>query len=186
MAVSSRSASSTAGRVLGRCGTLNSSNPLLQQWCGGLKLRHIAHSQAYTYYAVLGRLLGISVVVITTCVGTQLFIGLEGNGPPGGVIIAGVLSLMAALTSAVQTFLRYPELAEQHKTASLAYGSLRRKVEEKLMQSSIQLDQPFLEELRRAWDEIDSFAPALPQSIHNRTLRRVRDDKKESANQGGI
>jgi hypothetical protein len=150
-------------------------NPLLQQWCRGLKLGHIAHSQAYAYYSKLGRLLGISVVIITTGVGTQLFISMDGSHDSRQIAIAGALSLVAALTSALQTFLRYPELAEQHKSASLAYGSLRRKAEERLIQSSLESDPPFLEELRCSWDEIDGVAPALPQSIHNRALKRVLD-----------
>ena len=39
------------------------------------------------------------------------------------------LSLTAAALSALQTFLRYPELAQKHHSASHAYGALRRKLE---------------------------------------------------------
>jgi len=81
-------------------------------------------------------LLGISVVVLTTLVGTSAFASIskaQGNSiqgfeiDPDIVLLAvGTISVLAAVLSSLQTFLRYATRAEGHRIAALRYETLRR------------------------------------------------------------
>ncbi|MGH2635686.1 MAG: SLATT domain-containing protein [Actinomycetota bacterium] len=71
--------------------------------------------------------LGIPVVVLTTLVGTSVFASLQDSDVPTGVRFAiGTVSILAAVLSSLQTFLRYATRSEGHRIAALRYESLRR------------------------------------------------------------
>src|SRR4051794_15193047 len=52
---------------------------LLDQWCSGLRISHIAQSRAAAQCVVRGRILGTAVVVITAIVSTSIFATLQGD-----------------------------------------------------------------------------------------------------------
>jgi hypothetical protein len=157
--------------ILGRSTTLSSE--ILRQWHNGLRLNHIAHNQACTYYHRLGRLLGIAVVVLSSVVGTAIFASLQSSPDTRLRILTGLLSVTAAVLSTLQMFLRYGDLADKHHVAAQAYGTLRRKLELRLVTMPAETPAEYLEELRSAWDDTDATSPALPQRLHNRVFRRV-------------
>jgi hypothetical protein len=80
-------------------------------------------------------LVGISVVILTTLVGTSAFASISkadgdsitflGVDPDAVLIVVGTISVLAAVLSSLQTFLRYATRAEGHRFA-LRYESLRR------------------------------------------------------------
>jgi hypothetical protein len=81
-------------------------------------------------------LLGIPVVIFTTLVGTSAFASIskaQGNSiqgldidPDVVLVVVGTISVMAAVLSSLQTFLRYATRAEGHRIAALRYETLRR------------------------------------------------------------
>jgi hypothetical protein len=81
-------------------------------------------------------LLGIPVVVFTTLVGTSAFASIskaQGNSiqgldvdPDVVLVLVGTISVLAAVLSSLQTFLRYATRAEGHRIAALRYETLRR------------------------------------------------------------
>lgn len=86
-------------------------------------------------------MLGIPVVVLTTLVGTSAFASLQdssdtssalGLDPDTVLLIVGSISVLAAVLSSLQTFLRYATRAEGHRIAALRYETLRRDMAETL------------------------------------------------------
>jgi hypothetical protein len=87
-------------------------------------------------------LLGIPVVVFTTLVGTSAFASLSNasansitteNADSDVVLLfVGGISVLAAVLSSLQTFLRYATRAEGHRIAALRYETLRREMAETL------------------------------------------------------
>lgn len=81
-------------------------------------------------------LLGIPVVVFTTLVGTSAFASIskaQGDSIQGLdldpdliLVLVGTISVLAAVLSSLQTFLRYATRAEGHRIAALRYETLRR------------------------------------------------------------
>ena len=76
--------------------------------------------------------LGIPVVVLTTAVGTSVFASMQDSDRNTLLVIAGTVSLVAAVLSSLQTFLRYSMRWEGHRIAAIRYEALRRDMAEML------------------------------------------------------
>jgi hypothetical protein len=87
-------------------------------------------------------LIGIPVVVLTTLVGTSAFASLNsaqsdsittrGVDSDVALLLVGTISVIAAVLSSLQTFLRYATRAEAHRIAALRYETLRREMAKEL------------------------------------------------------
>jgi hypothetical protein len=76
------------------------------------------------------RWLGVPATVISAVVGSSIFASLASEKTSIVLmVVTGSLSICAAVLSALQTFLRYSETAQNHKTAAGSYGTLRRKID---------------------------------------------------------
>jgi hypothetical protein len=102
---------------------------LLHEWSGR------AAASADAHYALCTRLsrsnirFGVPVVVLTTFVGTSVFATLQHHVNTGLKILIGMVSVLAAVLASLQTFLRFGERAEKHRTAAEAWAALRRDME---------------------------------------------------------
>lgn len=72
-------------------------------------------------------LLGAPATLISTIVGTAIFASLNGNPDNSVKIFAGLISLLGAALSALQTFFKFSELAEKHRLAGANYGDIKRQ-----------------------------------------------------------
>jgi len=145
-------------------------NVLLDQWHTGVRILHLAHTRSAVSFERRGRFLGVPVIILTTAVGTSIFAGAETS--PTLKIIAGLLSLGAAVLSSLQTTLKYSEVAGQHKAAAQKYGKLRREIE--VHQVSVQTETQasltaLLEKLQDEWDTLDDQSPTIPQGIYDKS-----------------
>jgi len=87
-------------------------------------------------------LIGIPVVVLTTLIGTSAFASVNNarsdsittSGVDSDVVLllVGSISVLAAVLSSLQTFLRYATRAESHRIAALRYETLRREMAKEL------------------------------------------------------
>ena len=74
--------------------------------------------------------LGIPVIVFSTIVGTSIFATIGGEEPGTGLtILVGLVSTVAAILAALQTFFSFGEKAVNHKTAGSRYAILRREID---------------------------------------------------------
>lgn len=142
---------------------------LLEQWHRGLRIEHKAHIQAAAKFEREGRWLSIAALVASTVVGTSLFTDLNSPLSRGWKIGAGVLSLIAAVLSAIQGSLKLGEQATLHHAATQRYGTLRREVEELIAEAGTggKVTHEMMTDLRKRWDEIDSDSPTVPQKVHD-------------------
>ena len=139
---------------------------LIDQWHTGIRALHIAHARAATRFRRRGRLLGVPVVVLTAAVGTGIFATIS-EAPPSDAwkVAAGLLAALAAVLSAIQTFLDYGVLAEKHKLADQSFGALRRDLERCLDAGSL-AGEPrakLMEEIGARWNQIERAAPIVPR-----------------------
>lgn len=125
-------------------------NTLLLIWLERFWKSEKAHYRSATFCRVFNYALGIPLVVITAITATKYFTSLETNclskfdqvqssvslspnypfpdlvGFDYAIII---ITISAPIIAALQTFLRFPERAEQHKKAAIKFGQLKREVE---------------------------------------------------------
>ena len=147
---------------------------VLTQWLRGIRIFHIAHFRAAARCSRMGRFLGVPVVILTTIVGTAIFATLNEAQSDSLRIVAGVLSMLAAILSGVQTFLDYSAREQKHHQAAVAFARLRREVEEFLSFFSSPQDQrEFMKKTRDQWDALVDSSPDVSQAIYDKARSMI-------------
>ena len=140
---------------------------LLQDW------RNRAYAAQSAYYIVAERyrrtnyLLGIPVVILSGLVGTAIFADLE-NGLGGyGQWVFGSVSIMAAVLSSLQTFLRLADSAGEHGAAAAWYSAIRRDAEQILALPREARGSPksCLDAIRQEMNKAGQKAPPLSEKL---------------------
>jgi hypothetical protein len=85
--------------------------------------------------------------------------------------------MLVTVLASLQTFLRYSELAQQHKGAAVEFGKLRRELEEMLalLPAGTTPDKAQMDAVRVKWGDLSSHAPSIPNKIYWSNYRRVKD-----------
>lgn len=156
---------------------------LLEQWHRGLRIEHKSHSQAAVKFERDGRWLSIAALVASTVVGTSLFTDVNSPLSSRLKIAAGVLSLIAAVLSAIQGSLKLGEQATLHRTATQRYGTLRREVEELIAEATSgdgKITPEIITDVRKRWDQIDADSPTVPQKIYDAVCASLKAPRQQT------
>lgn len=152
---------------------------LAKDWFRRCRESQMAH---YEYGSILETRhlwLGIPAVLLSTIVGTAVFASWEELSADSGWLrlLFGLLSMMAAATAALQTFLNMSDRAEKHKSAGAAYSAIRRELElfKTIPCASEEDTKLFFDQIKQKMDELAASAPSIP-SKHKRKI----DDKLKS------
>lgn len=138
---------------------------LLAEWLTGVKLAHVGHARAAAIYARRATALGVGATIVSAAVGTTLFATLAASTDDRLIGAAALLSVIAVILSALQTFLNYGELAVSHRVAAGAYGDLRRRVEQLLAFGRHDKLQRVMAEITEAWAKLDRDSPDLSPAM---------------------
>jgi hypothetical protein len=107
-------------------------------------------------------MIGIPIVVLTTIVGTSVFASLQHETVSTPLrILVGSLSILAAVMSSLQAFLRYGTRAEGHRIATIRYETLRRDMSETLAIPRGSRTDP-VRELDSVRQRLDRYAKESP------------------------
>ncbi|MBA2594837.1 MAG: SLATT domain-containing protein [Pseudomonadota bacterium] len=144
----------------------DSAEALLKDW----RQRSAAASEAhYKLASDLRRknlMLGVPVVIFSSCVGTSLFASLadpEAGIAPAFKITIGSISVAAAILAALQTFLRFGERAEKHVVAADWYAAVRRDIEQVLALSPKDRGTPrsCFDRIRKQMSKVGQHSPEI-------------------------
>jgi hypothetical protein len=92
------------------------------------------------------------------------------------LVAVGVVSMVSAVLSGLQTFLNYGELSTKHQTAGYRFSKLRRHLEEIIETERSSGDQnAALKEIREEWDRLSEESPMVPQRYIDNAVRSVAD-----------
>ena len=134
-----------------------------------------AHYDMAERYRIRHRVFGLAVVIATAIVGTATFGSLAENTQNGEVWIkvgTGLLSVVATVLAALQTFLGFSELQAQHKRGADGYSDLRREIDLLLMKYPDVVGVPSeqaiaaLDAVRKKLDDLDKMSPTIPDAIY--------------------
>jgi len=151
--------------------------------------RHYAQKKSNAHYQMSERararhnMLGIPVTVATAVVGTAIFATL--NSPTQSFwiqVAAGLLSLAAAVTAALQTFFNFADVASRHKDAAVGYESVRHQLDLFILtygpwKDTVTLEKPLvdLRAISQQLDDIAKTAPSVPDAVYDAAQTRVVD-----------
>jgi hypothetical protein len=149
------------------------SKGLLEKWLKRLRESQFAHYEAAKSLSQSNYTLGIPAVILSTLVGTSIFASL-GETPTSSVQIAvGIISVLAATLSAVQTFLGLSERASKHRAVAARYGSTRRRIEQMLALSAESITPEEINALRLEIDGIAEEAPNVSDKVWSRIEKKL-------------
>ncbi|MEN3316331.1 MAG: hypothetical protein V7605_2565 [Acidimicrobiaceae bacterium] len=145
------------------------SEALLRDWRNRALAASTAHYKLATRLKNRNLGLGIPVVILSSIVGSSLFATIDDKTKvPVGVRFAiAVVSMIAAVLSALQTFLRFGARAEKHVFAADWYAAVRREIDQYIVLSPADRGRPkeLLDRLRKEMGKVGQQAPEIPEPL---------------------
>jgi hypothetical protein len=131
-----------------------------------------------------GRILGAISVLLGAVVGTSIFATIQLSPSVNWRIATGLVATLAAVLSAIHTFLDYAKQATGNRSAGAAYGCLRRDfdgffIEARTLSDRVQLMER-LSVLRQRIDELGQASPLIPGRAYKAALKQI--DEEAAAN----
>lgn len=145
---------------------------LIERWLYSAESVMPLHYEAAQLFTQRHYWIGVPALVLSTAVGTTVFAALRKDAslPIEWVYLTGIASMLAAILTALQTFLGYNQRAEKHKSAGAAYAALIREIhQQKAFPSSGNKElQAFVANIRVRFDALSKESPSLPPQIWKR------------------
>jgi hypothetical protein len=157
---------------------------LLRAWSARAGASADAHYELCTRLSRSNIRFGVPVVVLTTFVGTSVFATLQHHVNLALRITVGMVSVLAALLASLQTFLRFGERAEKHRTAAEAWAALRRDMEAMIALHPTYPEsrgdpKKYLDDVRQKFAQIAQQSPEMGEQGWWQRQRRYRTSDVE-------
>ncbi|HEY1136656.1 MAG TPA: SLATT domain-containing protein [Xanthomonadaceae bacterium] len=139
-------------------------NELISHWRFRAHRMQLAHYKTARAFDARHFWLGLPAIALSTIVGTTVFASLSNNTETYIQIAVGLSSVIAALLTALQTFLKYSELSEKHRVAGAKFANLKHRIE--LLASFAEPPPDELKQqlvvIEERWEKIREESPNLP------------------------
>lgn len=161
----------------GPTATLDEATPanLLRRWLKRARESSFAHYSSETFLNNLHLILGVPATIFAAVVGTAVFSSLANSVSIWLKITVGLFSIITAVLSGLQTFLRFSEKAERHRKTAVDYGAVRRLIEQHLVYTD-HLTYEISNNIREHLDTIAAEAPNVSARIWARAQRKADDN----------
>jgi hypothetical protein len=137
------------------------------------RVQQAARNEASTYYCKAGRFLGLTVVILTTVIGTSAFAALQGDPSTGAKWAVLGLGAAAALAATTKEFMGYGQLSAEEAKFARRYGDFRAKADELLL--GLIGDPARDDEILRELVALDAEVTALePPPVPYRFVKKAR------------
>jgi hypothetical protein len=148
---------------------------LLLRWLTNCRRSQIANYTAAKNYLRGNYYLGVPAVLFSAIVGTSVFAALGTSVEKPLQILVGIVSVLAAVLGALQTFLRWGELASKCRATAAEYGGIKRQIEQLLVSahSGTTIADDAVSHIREQMDTLARDAPDLPAKIWDEARRVV-------------
>jgi hypothetical protein len=145
---------------------------LLEDWHHRVYAAQSAHYASADLFRRLNYIVGIPATIFASAVGTTLFANLAETQPKRWLVAS--TSILAAVLTGLQTFLRFSEQATHHATAADWYSAIRRDIEQLLHLPVSERSAPkkCLDDVRKEMNRAAQDSPPLSGSQWNREPER--------------
>jgi hypothetical protein len=158
---------------------------LLLKWIRRARESQKSHYDMADLLAARNRMFGIGVTLISAVVGTTVFLSLVASADSRWArLVVGLVSIVAAVSAALQTFLRYAERAEAHLAAGARYGAVRRRLEAIYAGDPGARDGRYVSEVREMLDRLAEDSPSVPPRVFRRTQQTLQVAAAQSRPEG--
>lgn len=147
---------------------------LIYQWQFRSHRVQLAHYECARRFEKLHLRLGLPAIALSAVVGTAVFSSLEKSTSTTLQIVVGLLSVLAAVLTGLQTFLRYGELAEKHRLAGARFANLKHRIELLMIRPDAPDVADQLVTIEETWAKLREESPSLPSTVWKRIEREVK------------
>ena len=142
---------------------------LVLAWLRRARESQLAHYAMASVLAKRSHWLGVPVIVITAVIGTSVFASIATQAiSVEAKLIVGGLSVVATILSSLQTFFKFSERAEKHKSYGAWFGSVRRELETLHASGSASKEPNYVSVLREKLDRLAEEAPHVSADVFNK------------------
>ena len=149
---------------------------LLGRWEERARLALFAYNRAANRCRSWQTLLGGATAALAATVGTAVFATLGQSLSLVPRVIVGLVSVSAAVLSAIQTFAGLPDRIATYERAARRFASVRRDVEVLRCASPGSLGPADLRELQVRLDHAAEDSPNAPRRLWERTRREMKGE----------
>jgi len=146
---------------------------LLRGWLLHAHKGRDRHALAARGYERMRYALGVPAVALPAVVGTSIFASIGGSADTSVVLFVGLISIIAAVLTALQTFLDYPGRAARHHVAAAKYKANIHELEQMLvgpLDPKIVTDE-WITDLRARLDTLEESSPVVGGADWDRVER---------------
>lgn len=155
-------------------------NALARRWLERAILARDSHYKQGKVMKKRHTAIGIATCIITTVVGSSIFLSMSHSSNAVSNIIFGTLSIVAAVLAGLQTFLNLSERSEKHRATAIRFSSIVRRLEIIIYSGNNELGaiKRSLEEVRKEWDSINLDSPLAPMKVWLPTLEEIKKQQQ--------
>lgn len=152
----------------------------LWAWYRKLRIANKAHWVTAEKFKRNGLIWGSFSVSATAVAGTSVFANLTASPNYLLQVIAGFLTFVVVVSTALQNYLDYPRRAERHRQVGIAFGNLKRWAKTKLANppSTRKELEGFLENIRWQWNDVAQDEPSIPQKLLKKVTMDVESNSR--------
>lgn len=159
----------------------SSPEELILAWLRRARESQMAHYEMAQILNRRSHLLGVPVIIITAVVGTSVFASVAAQViSTEAKLIIGSLSVFAAVLSSLQTFFKFSERAEKHKSFAARFGSVRRELEVLYATGKTASEPNYVAILREKLDRLAEEAAHVPTAVFEKVQAML--SRQESPN----
>lgn len=161
-----------------RCFNMNESEEvLITDWFRRARESQLVHYACGDYFTQLNLRLGIPTIILTTVVGSAVFLSLDNHAIGNYKIYIGMTSLLSSVLAALHTFLGYSQRAEKHRITATGYAAIRRDIEFlKTFSDASEIDlSKKLEKIKLKMDYLTNSSEPVPKKVWRQHVSGLKD-----------
>jgi len=150
---------------------------LIKDWFRRVRENQFTHYACGNYFSRWNYILGIPTIILSTVVGTAIFVSLDNQAIGDYKILIGMVSILASVLAALHTFLGLSQRAEKHRLTATGYASVRRELE-LLKTFPIEDSEQLSKKLELIKVEIDHLAESgdeVPKKIWKKNILELKN-----------
>jgi hypothetical protein len=155
---------------------------LLKRWQRNCLRSSIGNYDAASMLKRRNYQLGVPAVFLTSIVGTSVFATLGTKVETYIQIIVGIISVLAAVLGALQTFLKWGELSSKHQAAAAEFNALKRYIDQILAchAAGDPIQDTQIDYVRTQMDMLARDTPELPNSIWIAARKKIPTEQERN------
>ena len=158
---------------------------LLYRWRRNCQRSQIANYSAANRFAKGNYYIGVPSVALSAVVGTSVFAALEPEASfdKHWQILVGLISVVSAVLTALQTFLKWGELAGSYRSTAAEYGSVKRQLDQIIViyENGGEISQDMVTEIRRQMDTLSREGTEVPRRLWEKARISTPSNRQASA-----